>query len=170
MAENSMVEIPCTSSPYLFSSFSPSTYVGSCIGIRTNDVWVIGHYATSLPLPNPTSFLLAVTRRLRRWWWRIDAVVHLSQARSTSSCEQVTREFFFKKTSQIYRIKTGQMVLQKMCFFKWTIPGLFYLFSSFQYSCQLMFDIYIFADDWIRTANLWNWKQPLYQLSHNHCP
>ena len=25
-----------------------------------------------------------------------------------------------------------------------------------------------FADDWIRTADLWYWKQPLYQLSHNH--
>ena len=28
----------------------------------------------------------------------------------------------------------------------------------------------IFADDWIRTADLWNKKQPLYQLRHNHCP
>ena len=27
-----------------------------------------------------------------------------------------------------------------------------------------------FADDWIRTADLWYWKQLLYQLSHNHCP
>ena len=26
-----------------------------------------------------------------------------------------------------------------------------------------------FADDWIRTADLWCWKQLLYQLSHNHC-
>ena len=26
------------------------------------------------------------------------------------------------------------------------------------------------ADDWIRTADLWNWKRPLYQLSHYHCP
>ena len=26
-----------------------------------------------------------------------------------------------------------------------------------------------FADDWIRTADLWCWKQPLDQLSHNHC-
>ena len=25
-----------------------------------------------------------------------------------------------------------------------------------------------FADDWIQTADLWYWKQPLYQLSHNH--
>ena len=27
-----------------------------------------------------------------------------------------------------------------------------------------------FSDDWIRTSDLWNWKWPLYQLSHNHCP
>ena len=27
-----------------------------------------------------------------------------------------------------------------------------------------------FANDWIQTADLWYWKQPLYQLSHNHCP
>ena len=25
-----------------------------------------------------------------------------------------------------------------------------------------------FANDWIRTAYLWYWKRPLYQLSHNH--
>ena len=27
-----------------------------------------------------------------------------------------------------------------------------------------------FADDWIRTVDLWCRKRPLYQLSHNHCP
>ena len=27
-----------------------------------------------------------------------------------------------------------------------------------------------FADVWIWTADLWCWKRPLYQLSHNHCP
>ena len=26
-----------------------------------------------------------------------------------------------------------------------------------------------FADDWIRTADLWYLKRPLYQLSLNHC-
>ena len=25
----------------------------------------------------------------------------------------------------------------------------------------------MFADDWIQTMDLWHWKQPLYQLSHN---
>ena len=33
-----------------------------------------------------------------------------------------------------------------------------------------MFNINL-ADDWTRTTDLWFWKQPLYQLSHNHyCP
>ena len=27
-----------------------------------------------------------------------------------------------------------------------------------------------FVNDWIRTADLWYRKQPLYHLSHNHCP
>ena len=30
--------------------------------------------------------------------------------------------------------------------------------------------LYFFADDWIRTADLWYWKRPLYQLCHDHCP
>ena len=47
---------------------------------------------------------------------------------------------------------------------------LFYLF--FVFSIQLTVNIvqYHFADDWIRTADLFRRKQPLYQLSHNHCP
>ena len=35
------------------------------------------------------------------------------------------------------------------------------------YKCSLL---NFFADDWIWTADLWYWKLPLYQLSHNHCP
>ena len=27
-----------------------------------------------------------------------------------------------------------------------------------------------FANDWIRTTDLWCWRRLLYQLSHNHCP
>ena len=26
------------------------------------------------------------------------------------------------------------------------------------------------ADDWIRTADFWYWKRPLYKLRYNHCP
>ena len=54
-------------------------------------------------------------------------------------------------------------------FLKGPFQASFSLFSSFQYSWQKMFDI-IFANYWIWTADLWNWKQPLYQLSHHHCP
>ena len=28
----------------------------------------------------------------------------------------------------------------------------------------------IFADDWIRTTNVWYQKRQHFQLSHNHCP
>ena len=35
------------------------------------------------------------------------------------------------------------------------------LFFNFVFSIQL-------TVDWIRTADLWCWKRPLYQLSHNH--
>ena len=41
--------------------------------------------------------------------------------------------------------------------------------ASFPYSCEKC-SLQIFADDWIRSVDLWNRKQPLYQLSHNHCP
>ena len=45
-------------------------------------------------------------------------------------------------------------------------PTSFCLF--FIFSIQLTAKwILIFADDWIRTADLRNWKRPLYQLSHN---
>ena len=46
----------------------------------------------------------------------------------------------------------------------------FSLFSSFQYTVDSKQIYVIFADDWIRTADLWYHKWPLYQLTHNHCP
>ena len=52
-------------------------------------------------------------------------------------------------------------------FFMGLSRPLFLLFSSFLFS--KMFNMN-FADDWIRTVDLWNWKRLLYQLSHNHCP
>ena len=49
-------------------------------------------------------------------------------------------------------------------------PGSF--FFIFVFSIQLTVNkcSINFADDWIRTADLWNRKRSLYQLSHNHCP
>ena len=47
-------------------------------------------------------------------------------------------------------------------------PDSFYLFSSFQFSWQ---NVQIkFADDWIRTSDLWCQNWPLFQQNHNHCP
>ena len=53
----------------------------------------------------------------------------------------------------------------------WAIPGLFFdLFCLFNtVDSKQMFNK-DFADDWIRSADLWYWKQPFYQLSHNHFP
>ena len=43
------------------------------------------------------------------------------------------------------------------------------LFFVFSINSKQMFIINI-ADDWIRTEDLWYWKQPLYQLSYHHNP
>ena len=50
------------------------------------------------------------------------------------------------------------------------IRGLFYFI--FVFSIQFTVNIVQnnFADDWIRTAELWSRKRQLYQLRHNHCP
>ena len=51
-------------------------------------------------------------------------------------------------------------------------PKPFFLFLAF-FNTQLTVikcSILKFADDWIRTEDLWNRKRPLPQLSHNHCP
>ena len=58
-------------------------------------------------------------------------------------------------------------------FKKWAIPGLFFfifvcsIHSWQQTNVQYK---YFFANDWIRTADLWYREQLLYQLNHNLCP
>ena len=47
-------------------------------------------------------------------------------------------------------------------------PASFSLFSSFPFQCTI--GRFNFADVGIQTADLWCRKQPLYQLSHHHCP
>ena len=71
-------------------------------------------------------------------------------------------------------VVAAQLVEGSTSFFKkWAIPGLFFLYFRL-FNTQLTVNkcsIYklIFADDWIQTADLWYWKQLLYQLSHNQC-
>ena len=48
-------------------------------------------------------------------------------------------------------------------FLRWAIPGHFLYF-------HLFFQLYNFSNTWISTSDLWCRMQPLYQLSHNHCP
>ena len=52
--------------------------------------------------------------------------------------------------------------------FERAIPCLFCFI--FVFSIQLTVKCSILADDWIQTADLWKWKRPPYQLSHNHSP
>ena len=56
-------------------------------------------------------------------------------------------------------------------FLKWAIPGLFFFIFVFSIHLTVNVQYKFLADDWIRTADLWNRKRPLYQLSrHHHCP
>lgn len=56
-----------------------------------------------------------------------------------------------------------------MCFLK-SHSRPFSLLLYLHYSWELTNFNKIFADDWIRTADPWCWKRPLWQLSTNHCP
>ena len=62
-------------------------------------------------------------------------------------------------------------IVSQFFFLKRAILGLF--FFIFVFSIQLTvnsFFIWTFCDDWISTADLWSWRLPPYQMSHNHCP
>ena len=59
--------------------------------------------------------------------------------------------------------------LKESCFFKWAISGLFFFILVFSIQLTVNKSSIKFADGWIRTADLWYRKLPLYQLSHNHC-
>ena len=68
------------------------------------------------------------------------------------------------------RAREIRMQIPKVFFFKnGPFPASFFFIFIFSiqltvYKCSINF-----AKDWIPTADLWYWKQPLYQLSHNHC-
>ena len=75
--------------------------------------------------------------------------------------------FDIEKSFQLFSSKC--LIGEKNLFFKWAIPGLsFLLFSSFQITIQLTVIAKSSADDWMRTADLWIWKRPLYQLRPNY--
>ena len=60
--------------------------------------------------------------------------------------------------------------IRTICFLNGPFPASFFYF---RFSSQLTAhkcSMQKFADDWIRTADLWCWKRPLYQLSYKHCP
>ena len=60
---------------------------------------------------------------------------------------------------------------QKLCnVFNGPFPASFsfHIFNTVQFPAKKF--LFEFADDWIRTVDLWRMKQPLCQLSHNDCP
>ena len=62
-------------------------------------------------------------------------------------------------------------IFNSECILKnWAIPGLFFLYFRLfnTVDSKQMFDK-SFANDWIRTADLWCRRRPLYQLSNNQC-
>ena len=94
------------------------------------------------------------------------ACARLNWSRSTFRQESVTWDKYCK-TFTLYRHEWWQSPYGFcLLFFKWAIPGIF--FFVFAFSIELTVFNIIFANDWIWPADLWNWKQPLYQLSHNH--
>ena len=54
-------------------------------------------------------------------------------------------------------------------FLKCAIPGHFSFIFVFSLQLTVNKCSIKFSDDWIQTVDLWCWKQPSYQLSHNHC-
>ena len=55
--------------------------------------------------------------------------------------------------------------------FKLAIPGLFLFILVFLIQLTVDVQYKCLPDNyWTQTADLWNWKRALYQLSHNHCP
>ena len=95
-----------------------------------------------------------------------DMVLHLLPMKYSLAVVQ-TLSFFKKKIGQpqplfIFFKKMGHS--RPLFFF------IFHLFNTqltVYNNCSILIN---FADDWIRTADLWYWKRPLYQLSHNHFP
>ena len=121
---------------------SHAAAVDSCVSAEIGN-FLIFHTAT---------FCCSECRKFNSSEWAFMALTdYMQSASKTSIGLQQIRNFssFFNKKSPI--------------------PGLF--FSIFDFSIQLTVNIlYNFADDWIRIVDLWCRKQPLFQMSHNHCP
>ena len=87
------------------------------------------------------------------------------------NCKDSKKYTFESNTTPVSIIKRTEYFTFE-CFFKKLGHSrpLFLYFRLFNTVDSEMFNIIFFADDWFRTADLWIWKQLLYQLSHNHYP
>ena len=79
---------------------------------------------------------------------------------------QALELFYLKRSSVLGKyVPSCPPFVKKLGHFR----PLFAIFTSFQQLTVNMFIINL-ANEWIRTAELWYWKRPLCQLSHNHFP
>ena len=61
------------------------------------------------------------------------------------------------------------MYLCRWILFKnWSILGLFFFIFVISTQFLIQWIVINIVIDWIRTTDLWYWKQPIY-LRHNHC-
>ena len=88
---------------------------------------------------------------------KIKVLKNCSRAQVSLKCK-LSKLHTFHVFHQVY-----QFVFQKLGLSR---PLFFFIFV---FSIQLIVHIN-FADDWIRTADLWFRKRLLYQLRHNHFP
>ena len=90
-------------------------------------------------------------------------------ANSSSNPTEAYMQFLSVKAVWKSENKQKEAEVGPFYFLNWAVPGPF-LFI-FVFSIHLTQKEHIkFADDWIRTSDLWCWKRPLYRLSHNNCP
>ena len=73
-----------------------------------------------------------------------------------------------KKSKLIFQILTIDWYYY---FLNWPFPASFFFILVFLIQLTVDVQYKCLPDNyWTQTADLWNWKRALYQLSHNHCP
>ena len=91
----------------------------------------------------------------------------MAMTHSTVGC--LSRKYGFKQICLVLSCwsfrYTAQEYRQCNIVFKFSIPGFFFVLADSLH----MFTINIY-DYWLRTADLWCWMHPLFQLSHNFYP
>ena len=129
----------------------------------------------------PFRMLLRLAQTNRNMLWKRSAAV-LCKTQCGSAVQNAVRQCcakmqFFQLTTFHRRSKKIRSVVWAgpnwgvsfLFLKKWAIPGLFFFIFAFSIWLTVNKCSINLTNDWIRTADLWYWKQPLCQLSQNHC-